>query len=371
MFGGIRFRINQIFGLIALAVPHKRNNHFDVIVVRVDAIGDYILWRDSLDAYREMLNGKRSLLICADVVRPLAESEELFTDIWSFNRRNFELNFSYFRKQFRYLQTLSADTVINPNWERLRMGDIMVKAIRSSSKVGMAGKGKRYFETRFYDHQYKTLIPRPNTVSEIEAIQYFTQRVISPTYQYGKRQLIAFDYVPPTSDPFVVFALSASDDRKVWDPRQFAKVIDSIPSSFKIVLSGAGIGDDERAAIVTQSVKDRKRIINLVNKTSLKELVSLIATASFVVGNDSAAVHIAAATRVPSVCVTTGAHFLRFIPYPPGTLIGNKYLPHAVYNKMDCFGCGYNCTHPINERYECLRRVSTDVVIREVERLLS
>ena len=360
----------QLVGNAALAFPHKHERHYDTIIVRVDALGDYILWRDSLDAYRNKLEGKKTLLICADLVRPLAEAENLFSDIWSFNRKKFEFNFTYFQEQLRFLRTLSADCVINPNWERHRIGDIMVKAIRSSCKIGMESKCCNYFETRYYNRQYTTLIPSPDTASEIEAIQYFTQNVISGSYHYGGRQMFAFDSVCPIAEPYVVFAISASDERRIWGAEQFAEVIDTIPSSFKIVLSGAGNGDDERASIISKKVKNSQRIINMVNKTSVKDLVSWIANATFVVGNDSAAVHIAAATRVPSVCILPGAHFMRFVPYPQGTLINDNYLPHPVYSPMSCFGCGYHCIHPIQGRYECLRRISAEDVNKRVRNLL-
>ena len=55
MLGGIRFMINQLYGILTLFRHSKRKTHFDIIIVRVDAIGDYILWRDSLDVFRSPL----------------------------------------------------------------------------------------------------------------------------------------------------------------------------------------------------------------------------------------------------------------------------------------------------------------------------
>lgn len=368
MLGGVRFRLFQLFGVAALAVPRKRKTHYDVVVVRVDAIGDYILWRDSLEAYRRYLEGKTSLLICADLVRPLAEQEGVFSEIWSFNRKKFEFDFSYFRKQLRYLQRLSADSVIYPNWERHRMGDLMVHAVKAPVKIGMVGKGKRYIESRLYDRQYTTLVPNPETTSELLAIEWFTRKVISADYRYGAKPLIPSE--PQRVDGrYAVFALSASDARRVWGAESFAEVIDSIPDSCRIVLAGAGKEDIARAEVIRNRVRNKDRIVNLINQTSITELVSVIAHAQFVVGNDSAAVHIAAAARVPSVCILPGAHFNRFVPYPSGTLIPEAVLPHAVYHKMDCFGCAYQCFYPVQERYECLKRIPVSSVIETVKSL--
>lgn len=368
MLGGIRFRSYQLFGVTTLALPHQRKAHYDVIVVRVDAIGDFILWRDSLDAYRKMLEGKRSLLICADLVRPLAEQEGVFSDIWSFNRKKFEFDFSYFRKQLRYLRQLSADSVIYPNWERHRMGDLMVHAIQAPVKIGMAGKEKRYIESRYYDRQYTTRVPNPETTSELLAIEWFTRKVVSADYRYGARPLIPAE--PQQIDGrYAVFALSASDSRRVWSAEHFAEVIDTIPDSYRIVLAGAGKEDIGRAEVIQNRARNKNRIVNLINRTSLTELVSVIAHSQFVIGNDSAAVHIAAATRVPSVCILPGAHYNRFVPYPQNTLIPEAFLPRPVYHKMDCFGCAYHCIYPVKERYECLRQVSVEDVVNKMKEL--
>lgn len=47
-------------------------------------------------------------------------------------------------------------------------------------------------------------------------------------------------------------------------------------------------------------------VLNLAGKTSLVELVEVIRGAKMLVGNDSSAIHIAAATGTPSVCIHGG-----------------------------------------------------------------
>ena len=218
---------------------------------------------------------------------------------------------------------------------------------------------------KWYNRYYTRLIDNPDTMSELIAIEYFTQKVISSDYQYGRNPVIVSTDSRLIDGEYVVVAISASDKYKIWPIENYVAVIDRLPSEYTIVLSGAGQDDLIRSEKITRNVYCKERIINMINKTNLQQLVSLIGHASLVIGNDSAAVHIAAATRVPSVCALHGAHYGRFLPYPH-TCIPSQFNPRVVYNKMDCYGCGYHCIKPKTDAYECLKRITVEMVLSEI-----
>jgi ADP-heptose:LPS heptosyltransferase len=63
-----------------------------------------------------------------------------------------------------------------------------------------------------------------------------------------------------------------------------------------------------------------------------------------VVSNDSAASHIAAALRVPSVCVVGGGIVGRYHPYPPDQAFNTTApVPVGLTSPMPCFDCGWRC----------------------------
>ena len=168
---------------------------------------------------------------------------------------------------------------------------------------------------------------------------------------------------------YALIAVSSSADTKIWPAERFAVLIDMIPSKYGIVLSGAGDADVKRAETIINNVKDKLRICNMINKTSVQSMFVLIAHSRFVIGNDSAAVHIAAASHVPSICLFHGAHFGRFLPYIES--IGNiKYHPRIVYNKMDCYNCNFKCKWPNAVPFPCLDQVSVDMAAEELSKLL-
>lgn len=350
--------------------PSERDLWYDLVIVRVDALGDYVIWRDALSAYKERFENKRVLMVCADIASPLAIDEPFFTDVYVFSREKASNKFHYLIQTVRYLKTVSSEMVISPTWNRHPLGDIFVAQIKSSQKIGMESKGKSTIWNRLCRRQYSNLISYSESPSEIKSVEYFTQKAIWPNYQYGFNPLV-INKAPGMEihGDYVVVAFSASTKAKSWETYKFAKVIDAIPQKYQVVLTGHGNEDIRRALEIAGLVKDKQRIINMVSKTSVVELVSLISKSILVIGNDSAAVHIAAATRVKSVCILIGAQFNRFFPYPKD-LPFLDYIPQAVYYRMDCYGCNYRCVYNDENPYNCLKNISEDMVISEVINLL-
>jgi hypothetical protein len=68
-------------------------------------------------------------------------------------------------------------------------------------------------------------------------------------------------------------------------------------------------------------------------ESDLDTLVALLASARLYVGNDTGAMHIAAAAGVPVVAVFGGGHWPRFLPIAQRGAVHTRMLP--------CFGCGW------------------------------
>jgi ADP-heptose:LPS heptosyltransferase len=92
----------------------------------------------------------------------------------------------------------------------------------------------------------------------------------------------------------------------------------------------------------------------------LESMVGLLALARLYVGNDTGAMHIAAATGVPVVAVFGGGHWPRFLP------VAQRGAVHTA--KLPCFGCGWkDC---IFFDGPCVGRVEEEAVRSSVLRLL-
>jgi ADP-heptose:LPS heptosyltransferase len=82
----------------------------------------------------------------------------------------------------------------------------------------------------------------------------------------------------------------------------------------------------------------------------LETLIGLLATASLYIGNDTGAMHVAAAAGVPVVALFGGGHWPRFLPVAGRGAVHTRLLP--------CFGCGWRdcvffdgpCVHRVEEQ---------------------
>ena len=360
----------HIAAFISSFIPTKNHVIYDVVIVRVDALGDYVIWHDAISSYQRRFKGKRVLLVCADLIRPLVEQESFFSVIIDFNRQSVR-KFRHFLRLMRQLKSIKSSVVLYPCWERHTIGDAIVLQIKSLQKISMQPLGTFNVITKLYNRQYHSLISGNFQQNEISAVEYFTQKVVSPEYKYGYSIFVVSqqEILSIPAQKYIVVAFSASSERKTWELEKFVDVLDNIPSKYSIVLTGSGKDDVNNANRIISLANNKGQIVNMVNQTSVVQLVALISHSSLVIGNDSAAVHIAAAVRVKSVCILQGAHFGRFLPYPDDIPF-RDYAPSCVFREMECFNCNYHCVFKNQLPFECLKRISAEMVIDKVKELL-
>lgn len=63
------------------------------------------------------------------------------------------------------------------------------------------------------------------------------------------------------------------------------------------------------------SLKSSKNVLNLINKTSIADMIVLIQNSKFIVANDSAPIHVASAVNVPVVALFGPTDFRKYGPY--------------------------------------------------------
>lgn len=89
---------------------------------------------------------------------------------------------------------------------------------------------------------------------------------------------------------------------KRWIPERFAAVADGLSDEFgvRVVLTG-GPGEVEIGRDIEQAMQHEP--LNLIGRTSVRELMAVLAQCALIVTNDSGPMHIAAAFDVPIVAV--------------------------------------------------------------------
>lgn len=371
-------KIKNILFLLYDAFCHfpffKKKSHYDLVIVRSDAIGDFIIFINTLNYILKKNSDKRNLLICTSTNSCIARALNLSCDILEFDKGRFESSLKYHFCFANILKGIKADLLLNPTVVHHLSDDLISCAIDAKRRVGTKVE-KRGFINKILDVPYTNLvkIPMKGMFSEIKAMEYFIRKSIDSSYDYALSDLspIYDSYSSQIKGKYCIIALSASIKGRIWPLSHVLDVVNAIPLGYFIVLTGHGEDDIKGAEYLLKRAENTNRIVNLVNKTSLIDLIRIISRSSFLLGNDSSAVHMAAACRIPSICYVPGAHYGRFIPYPV-LKKGNEYIPHVIYYKMDCFGCNYHCKYvnPMERVLPCVEKISSDQVLNELVKLL-
>ena len=147
----------------------------------------------------------------------------------------------------------------------------------------------------------------------------------------------AKQHVPGDSPTLVISPCTGQRFRNYrnWSVERYAEVVDYAAQRHgaQVILTGANttIEQDYGAGITAQATS---KPVNLIGRSSLKQLVALVGCASVVLCPDSGPAHMATAMGTPVVGLYATSNRLRTGPYFSQDLVVDKY-PEAVRQEFD------------------------------------
>jgi heptosyltransferase III len=155
----------------------------------------------------------------------------------------------------------------------------------------------------------------------------------------------------PRDQPIVLLQPGARYWFKAWPPERFAELADRLSTAYgcQVVIGGSR---DEAPLAERVAGLAKSRLIVAAGHTSLKQFAAIARRAALFVGNDSGAMHIAAAVGTPVVAL--------FGPSDPNEWGPQGERVTTLYKGLDCRAC----FHPTCFRGEesCMRRICVEEV---------
>lgn len=319
------FLLSELFINSLYFIP--RNKSEKTLVCKLDAIGDYILFRNGFRSFTKSnaMQGKSIFLLGNELWKELAvewDSDIVTGFIWV-NRKRFNRNlfyrFSLFYILYRQGFALAIETTFSREW---LFGDLLIYSSFATERIASIGtneNGAHKHNTHFGDKFFTHLLScNPEPVFEfyrnLEFFSAVANETITARYEIENKHIQKFSSTP--SKPYVVIVPGAQDSFRRWSENNFAIVAKHCiyDLGFDVVLSG-GKSDAAVAESIEKQVNSSS-LTNSVGKTSLIEYVGLLKNAKLVVTNDTSAIHFAAAINSPFVCISNGLRLGRFHPYP-------------------------------------------------------
>jgi ADP-heptose:LPS heptosyltransferase len=356
-------------------------------IVRLDAIGDFVVWLPAAQALIANLRAQGSehvVLIANAVWADWAASLLPVDQIVAVDTGRFSGSLRYRLSVLRQVRLLQLGTLIAPTYSRIPGDGNDALAFASGASVRIANKGYvskhrlagwlRSLLNTGYSKVLATAPPPPpqggaRPISEAEINASFTKALGAPQHALVGTIAAAdiqIEPVLPESGSYILFIPGGSWSGKAWPIERFAEIARRLrDQGFKILITGSA-SEHPLCEELARSCNGR----NLAGKTTLQGLAEVIRHARLVIGNDSAGMHIAVATRSDSICVMWGGSFGRFIPYPQD-ILPSGLQARAVYQRMDCFGCTGACPFPtVQGKVKCIDAVSIAAVWNAVDETL-
>ena len=309
-----------------------------LLLIRLDAIGDYILFRNFIEIIKKSDEYKdyKITLLGNEVWKEIAQKfDGKFIDDFNWlNREKFQNNLIYRYLKLKEIGQKGYEIIINPTYSReFYHGDFIIKVLTAKEKIGSEGDLSNIepWQKKISDAYYTKLISAKKEIMfEFYRNKEFFENLLETKIKIKKPHInikpkeLLFEL----PKKYAILFIGGSSMVRKWSMGNFAKVGKYIKSKYgyEVVLCGGKEDTDDAKEFEKHFGID---FIDLTGKTSLIDLLYVIYNGNLIIANETSAPHIAVLLETTDVFVVyNGNHFGRFVPYPKE--ICENY--HVIYH---------------------------------------
>lgn len=369
----LRLLIEQIFCLRI----YGKSDPTRLLLVKLDAIGDFVTWLGFADTLRKHYVSQSIVLVCSSLVAEVALESGVFTSVVPINIKKFQTHYWYRFVQLGRIRRMNCSLAIQPTYSRrFLLGESIIRCSGSRHRIGSSGdtSNMSMIEKWLADSWYtQLLVARSDSLSELERHQEFLHHlgVKDSSIQLADLPRAPWpQHVAKPKGSYLVLFPGAGAALRRWPPESFVALAVALHLNHGLQPVICGSAADTPLGELIAEQLGAQEVINLCGATSLLELIGVIEGAELLVANETSASHIAAASGTPSICLLGGGHFGRFMPYP---VAAPQPHPVAVYQSMPCFHCNWQCIHS-HERdspVPCIEAITVEMALAAAHQALA
>jgi ADP-heptose:LPS heptosyltransferase/tetratricopeptide (TPR) repeat protein len=346
----------------------------NILVVRLDAIGDNFLFMDGMKKLRKLFPAANLVVITYSECKPIYDRCPFINKTLYVDRAALASNKAYRETCFKNLRECPQpwDLLLNPLYSREYVAEEIVAATPAKIKIGIAGDNSNISRQimAMTDASYAAFLPADNSVvrhelhrnneilsllgSQEEAIT-FEALLTHEDRRFADRLICEYNL----GDFGVVFpgTKGGTQSIKYWGSENYASLMDQLQleGGWELMMLG-GQGEEQIAGEITAFTRVKPHV--MFGDLSIWQAAALLERARFYVGSDTSVAHIATAMKVPAFVLLGGGHYGRFFPYPSG------YSDTSITHKLDCFNCDWKCRLTYNK---CIADISVKDVLTAME----
>ncbi len=313
-----------------------------ILVIRMDGIGDMVLFRNSLEDYAQAFGVPKEQIFVLGCKSWESVADHVFDGyhVMAIDEHKYAKRLLYriwVNARVRRLNV--AVTVCDAYFRRALMADSLARVAGAPKTIMSLPyiNGPTRAEYAWYLSQVSDVVDTgPYPRHEIERHAAFTALFTGDAPDPKAPRLPWRNNPPPvaTDKPYAVLNPGSNEYGRRWPMAQYIELAGWLAGQgMRVVFIGKA---EEKAAVIPAS----DDVIDLTGKTTLPEMFDLMHRAALVVSNDTGPAHVAIGLGAPSVVIVGGGHFGCFVPYPESV---RPETARFVYQRMDCYHCFWRC----------------------------
>lgn len=320
----------------------------NILIVRLDAIGDMILTLGFIREVRANFPQARITLIASPLNFPLVELCPYVNEVLTFDQNKFGGNFPDVLENFvvfcrENLWQKHFSIAFSPQWGSWNLPALLLCWLSGARE--RIGFGTNPYKSYFGDLSpketakdnfllTKNIVTPQNIIADIEKDFYLLKASGFEIFQdnvelfygaedfYRARELLKD--IPPSCKKIILGIGAGSANRKYPVEKYLVALRELAKKDLVFVIVG-GKSELDDANFIEKNLP-RGKVLNLVGKTTLRQSEAIIGLSDFYVGNDTGVMHMAAAEKIPVLAIYREAQdkenilpgaFSEFGRYPP------------------------------------------------------
>lgn len=300
----------QQIALLPAAAPQKK-----LLIIRLDDIGDYLLFRNTLPAYRAAYPQHHITLLGNAAWKSIFDATDNTTaddTIWLSKNQYFD-DAAYRTQLWATLRASGFNTVICPSRARpMLLDDCCMLAAAPTQAIASHNELLYPQWNKLSDTFYTSLCPERSLIHE------FHWNLAFATWATGTPVNIPAPHLPlpadpaPLQQPYIVCFVGGSKKSHRWPATHWIQFIKHVTAQYhcQAVIAG-GNGDKSMADTIALATD----AINITGTCTLLQTAQWMQHATAVITNDTMSSHMAVSVDRPTLIIANGDNFYKFCGY--------------------------------------------------------
>ena len=302
-----------------------------LLIIRLDDIGDYLIFRNSLAAYKNSprWDGYEITLLGNVVWRPFyeyADAGAVDKTVWVSKNEYFD-NEAYRKELWATLRTQGYAAVICPSHSRpLPIDDMLMLAAGAPLNISGENAFPDAARNIASDSLYNEIYRHPQLVHEYLYNIAFANWCCGTGLVATRPSIPVANAVSPHPSPYILCSIGASKSSRRWQAKGWIDLIKRLQQNGMHAVLAGGKTDTGLAGKIVAATG----IEDITGKVSLIDMINWTAHAGAVISNDSMAAHLSVACNRPTIIIASGDNFYKFSGYKEAGITGVCTIyPHA------------------------------------------